>query len=106
VARISVTANVFDGNMGVGWADNYQAACRFAEFMKAAWRADLAHLAAAGHEIEVDIGVLGGTSGTTRPATTLISHSKRDETFNLRLAVNGALTSESTLLEEFRRANC
>lgn len=61
-ARVSIRAVINDGNMGHGWADNYEAACAYAEFMESEFRRAIEDIA---QDTEIDVDVNRNTSGWT-----------------------------------------
>lgn len=61
---ISIRAIINDGNMGDGWADNYEAACAYAEFMESEFRQAIEDIAPDA-DIEIDVDVNRNASGWT-----------------------------------------
>ena len=65
MTTITIRAQILDGNLGDGWRDNYRAAQALSDFTRETWEGDLADLAEAGHEINIDIDVQNA-SGCSR----------------------------------------
>lgn len=99
MATITIQAQVLDGNLGDGWADNNKAAHALAEFTQAAWEADCAEFLAAGHDVEIDIDVQR-SSGCSRGVSVMVGGAD-EESIALERSVEAALTSENTIWERF-----
>ncbi len=99
MATIIIQAQILDGNLGDGWADNNKAARALADFTRAQWEADTAEFMAAGHDVEIDIDVQRAT-GCGREVSVMVSGSD-DEASELEQAVEAALTPENTIWERF-----
>lgn len=61
--RVVINAQILDGNLGDGWADNYEAALALAKFTQEVWARDVSSYQA---DFEFNIDVEKNTSGAAR----------------------------------------
>ena len=95
MTTITIHAQILDGNLGEGWTDNYAAAQALADFTREKWEADLADLAEAGHEINIDIDVQRNASGCSRAVEVWCDDAE------LQRQAEAALTDETRIWDLF-----
>ena len=98
MTTITIRAQILDGNLGEGWPDNYAAAQALADFTREKWEADLADLAEAGHEINIDIDVQHNASGSSRAVEVWCDDAE------LQRQAEAALTDETRIWDLFCRS--
>ena len=101
--RITVSTQILDGNLGDGWADNYESACGLADFSRAIWEKDLAGFASDGYEICFNIDVESGVVGCSRSLTVDVDNSDipLDELWDITREAENCLTDEGRIWEMF-----
>lgn len=57
MANITVTTQIFSGNLGDDWNDEMEAAKALSAFTKKQWMSELSEFIEAGHTVEIDIDV-------------------------------------------------
>lgn len=101
MSKITITAQILDGNLGDGWADNYEAAKGLADFTKSIWLNDLKEFADAGHEIAINIDVQPNTSGYSRDMSVTVEGLDFEAACDLEQEVINSMTSENSIWEQF-----
>jgi hypothetical protein len=101
MATININTQILDGNLGEGWADNYEAAQGLAEYTEKTWRAELNDLSNAGHEICISIDVQRNVSGCSREMCVTVSGMDFDAAYDLEKQVSDTLTDENRIWEKF-----
>lgn len=96
MANITISAKIWDGNLGDGWIDNADTADALADYMTATWENDLKSFVESGHEITVDIAVQYNTVGYNRAFQIYI-----DGDDVTKREVELSLTPDSTLWDRF-----
>jgi hypothetical protein len=99
--KIIVQEKILSGNLGDGWKDNYEAACRLKELTEEVYTEDLSEFARAGFEIELDIEVERAT-GYVGDRQIWVKPMEDDAAETLQ-DVEYKLTSKSEIWERFCR---
>jgi hypothetical protein len=96
--KITITAQILDGNLGDGWSDTHGAAMALAEFTDKTWRADLAAIGQ--HDVEIHIDVQRDAAGHTMAKDILIENIE-DAPLGFENEIERSLTPEGDIWENF-----
>ena len=99
--NILVTTQILDGNLGCGWADNYEAACGLAKYTERQWLTDLASYVTAGHTVDVEIDVQRNTSGCPRVVSVFLDGIDPESAYDSEQEILSALTDEGRIWEKY-----
>ena len=99
--NILITTQILDGNLGDGWADNWEAACGLAEYTERQWLTDLASYVIAGHTVEIEIDTQRNTSGCSRDVSVFVDGTDPESGDDTEREILSVLTDEKRIWEKY-----
>lgn len=97
MTKLTIRAEILEGNLGCGWYDNYAAARALAGATRMTWNYDTRRFRDDGYEIEIEIEIRRNTSGCSRDVDVDVD----GEDYELTRRVLNSLTDQRKIFEKF-----